>query len=68
MIFRTAVLQMRSRRRETERNISLVIDKMKEAKSNHADLLLLPECFITGYDRPKITPKMLCDGRKKNVI
>ena len=45
-----AILQMRSRNREMEPNISTIIEKMKEAKSNHADLLLLPECFITGYD------------------
>ena len=23
---------------------------MSEAKKNNADILLLPECFITGYD------------------
>ena len=50
MIFKTAVLQMRSRHRDIEGNLSLVIDKMKEAKCNGADILLLPECFITGYD------------------
>ena len=50
MIFKTAILQMRSRNRDIAGNISTVIDKMKEAKSNHADILLLPECFITGYD------------------
>ncbi len=50
MIFKAAILQMRSRYRETESNISIVIDRMKEAASNQADLLLLPECFITGYD------------------
>ena len=50
MIFKTAVLQMRSRHRDIEGNLSLVIDKMKEAKCNGADILLLPECFLTGYD------------------
>ena len=45
-----AILQMRSRNRDFQNNISMVIDKMKEAKRNNADLLLLPECFITGYD------------------
>ena len=50
MPFKTAILQMRSRNRDIQNNISIVIDRMKEAKSNHADILLLPECFITGYD------------------
>ncbi len=50
MIFKTAILQMRSRNRELQNNISTVIEKMEEAKRNRAELLLLPECFITGYD------------------
>ena len=45
-----AILQMRSRNRELQNNISVAIDKMEEAKRNNADILLLPECFITGYD------------------
>ena len=35
---------------DIEGNISTVIEKMEEAKRNGADILLLPECFITGYD------------------
>ena len=50
MIFKTAILQMRSLNRDIEGNISTVIEKMEEAKRNGADILLLPECFITGYD------------------
>ena len=50
MIFKTAILQMRSHNRNIEGNISTVIDKMEEAGRNGADILLLPECFITGYD------------------
>ena len=50
MIFKTSILQMRSRNRDIQNNISTVIEKMEEAKSNHADILLLPECFLTGYD------------------
>ena len=50
MIFKTAILQTRSRNRDIEGNISIIIEKMKVAKRNNADILLLPECFITGYD------------------
>ena len=50
MIFRVAVLQMRSVNREYENNIKTIIKYMSEAKQEGADILLLPECFITGYD------------------
>lgn len=50
MTFRVAVLQMRSVNREYERNIKTIIKYMSDAKQNGADILLLPECFITGYN------------------
>lgn len=50
MIFKVAVLQMRSLIGEYDKNITTVLDNMTEAKRNGADILLLPECFITGYD------------------
>ena len=50
MIFKVAVLQMRSENRAYGENIKTIIRYMTEAKKNNADILLLPECFITGYD------------------
>ena len=50
MTFKVAVLQMRSVNREYERNIKTINKYMTDAKQNGADILLLPECFITGYD------------------
>ena len=50
MIFKVAVLQMRSENRAYEDNIKVIIRNMTEAKKNNADVLLLPECFMTGYD------------------
>ena len=50
MIFKVAVLQMRSENRAYEENSKTIIKYMTEAKENNADMLLLPECFITGYD------------------
>ena len=50
MTFRVAVLQMRSVNLEYERNIKTIIKYMSDAKQNGADILLLPERFITGYD------------------
>ena len=50
MILKVAVLQMRSENRAVEENSKTIIKFMTEAKNNNAELLLLPECFITGYD------------------
>lgn len=50
MIFRVALLQMRSVNRAYEENIKTIINYMTEAKESNADILLLPECFVTGYD------------------
>ena len=50
MVFKIAVLQKRSANRAYEENIKTIIRYMTEAKENNADILLLPECFITGYD------------------
>ncbi len=50
MVLKVAVLQMRSVNRAYDDNIKTIMDKMTEAKRNNADILLLPECFITGYD------------------
>ncbi len=51
-IFRVAVLQESPRPGEPGRNTSAVLDAMAEAAENGADILLTPECFITGYVLP----------------
>ena len=43
-------------------NIESIIAAMKEASENHADILLLPECFITGYDLPMSYEKSIADN------
>ena len=50
MIFKVAELQMRAENRSYEENSKTIIKYMTEVKINNADILLLPECFITGYD------------------
>ena len=47
MIFKIAVLQMRSVNQAYDENIKTIMDKMAEAKRSGADILLLPECFIS---------------------
>lgn len=51
-IFRVAVLQECAVTGDFEKNITRIIQKMEQAKNNQADILLLPECFITGYSMP----------------
>ncbi len=52
MNLKIAVLQMRPEINNKVKNVETIIDKIKEAAENKADILLLPECFITGYNFP----------------
>lgn len=47
-----AILQKKSLDRQLSRNSETVIETMKEAAKNGADILLLPEAFLTGYSLP----------------
>lgn len=77
-MFKLAILQMRSENRAYDKNTETIIDYMKIASSNNADMLLLPECFITGYDltisNTRVLSnddnhiKKLCDAAKKFKI
>ena len=51
-IFRVAILQKTSYGRSFDANTQLIIAEMTAAAANGADILLIPECFITGYDLP----------------
>lgn len=61
MRFRIAVLQMRSAGRDVEGNLKTILAKMEEAARGGADLLLLPECFINGYELPMKNSEALTD-------
>ena len=61
MCFKVAVLQKRSLVRETRKNIDIIISNMERAAENNADILLLPECYITGYDLPIENKDALAD-------
>lgn len=58
-MFKVAILQKRAIHAQIDKNIESIIMAMKEASENHADILLLPECFITGYDLPMLYEKAL---------
>lgn len=52
MNFKIAVLQARSESRNIKGNLEKIKRVIKEAAMHGADLVLLPECFVTGYDLP----------------
>jgi len=62
MDFKIAVLQKRSMNRQIAENIRIVVSNMKRAAENSADILLLPECFITGYELPIENKDALADN------
>jgi predicted amidohydrolase len=61
MIFKVAILQKRAKNANINENISDIIIAMKEAAENAADILLLPECYVTGYDLPMTYDKCIDD-------
>ena len=61
MTFKVAVLQKRSLTGKISENINIVISNMECAAKNNADILLLPECFITGYELPVENEDALAD-------
>lgn len=61
MIFRVAILQKRAKNARIEENVESILAAMKEAAEKKADILLLPECFITGYDLPMTYEKSVSD-------
>lgn len=69
MIFKVAVLQARSENANIRKNVDKIIMIMKEASKNGADILLLPECFVTGYDLPMTYEKSISrdDELIKNI-
>ncbi len=66
-IFRIAILQEKSTKHMYQENTESIIKAMQEAKENKADILLLPECFITGYDLP-IKNKEAIDDNSKYIL
>lgn len=61
MLFKVAILQKRATNAQVDKNIETIIETMKEAAENNADILLLPECYITGYDLPMTYEKSISD-------
>lgn len=64
-MFKVAILQKRAINAQIDKNIQSIITAMKEASGNNADILLLPECFITGYDLPMTYEKSIADDDER---
>ncbi len=62
MIFRVGILQTPSTNNSIRENTETVISKMSEAVNSNADILLIPECFITGYRLPITNEEALADN------
>ena len=62
MKLKVAILQKKSLDRQYARSTEIVIEKMKEAAEHNADILLLPEVFLTGYELPMNNEEALADG------
>ncbi len=62
MNFRVAILQMKSLNRKQQESTDIVLDKMREAAEHGADILLLPEAFLTGYELPMSNEEALADS------
>ena len=62
MKLKVAILQKKSLERQYARSTEIVIEKMKEAAEHNADILLLPEVFLTGYELPMNNEEALADG------
>lgn len=61
MIFKVAMLQKRAVKAQIDENVATIVSAMQEAAENGADIVLLPECFITGYDLPMSFEKSIVD-------
>lgn len=61
MKLKVAILQMKSLDRQYQKSTQIVLDKMREATENGADILLLPEVFLTGYELPMSNEEALAD-------
>lgn len=62
MKLKVAILQMKSLNRQYQKSTNVVLGKMKEAAAEGADVLLLPEAFLTGYELPFRNDEALEEG------
>lgn len=59
---KVAILQKKSFDRQPLQNTELVLETMENAAADGADILLLPEAFLTGYVLPMSNEEALADN------
>ena len=59
---KVAILQKKSLDRQFTESTEIVIKVMQEASHNGADIVLLPESFLTGYELPMRNGEALADN------
>ena len=64
MIFRVAILQQQAQKGSVKENLKTVLTAIKTASEQRADILLLPECFLTGY----FFPITNCDALETDCV
>ncbi len=57
-----AVVQKKYYNLEYDKNLEIGVQSIKEAKNLGADIVLFPECFITGYSLPITMEKSILDN------
>lgn len=62
MNFRVSVLQKRPEARDPDKNTAVILKYLEETARNNGDILLLPECYITGYAFPVTNQDALSDN------
>lgn len=50
--FTIAVAQINALPHQVDYNTQTILSYMQQAKDEHADMILFPECFLTGYHFP----------------
>lgn len=53
-MYKIAIVQHRSTLNKVEENTDCAVQLIHQAAENNADLILFPECFLTGYGCPDI--------------
>lgn len=61
MQLKVAILQKKSLDRQYGKSADIIVEKMEEAAEDKADILLLPEVFLTGYELPMSNEEALAD-------
>lgn len=58
--FKVTIVQERQNPYDINWNTEKGLSIIKEAKKQDADIVLFPECWITGYEFPSVDERLTC--------